>query len=66
MKINSSLMELDSNTTLNDVLFGNPKNSGFGIDMGAQLKLNKKISLSASVVDLGIIQWKENTKSYFF
>lgn len=65
LKINSSLMELDSNTTLNDVLFGNPKNSGFGIDMGAQLKLNKKISLSASVVDLGIIHWKENTKSTF-
>jgi len=41
-------------------------NSGFGLDIGGQYQLNDKINLSASVTDLGYINWKENTKSYSF
>ena len=65
LKFNSSLMPIDSNATLNSVLLGNPQNSGFGIDVGANLKLNKKLSLSASIIDLGVVQWKDNLKSTF-
>ena len=65
LKFNSSLMPIDSNATLNSVLLGNPQNSGFGIDVGANLKLNKKLSLSTSIIDLGVVQWKDNLKSTF-
>jgi outer membrane protein OmpA-like peptidoglycan-associated protein len=40
------------------------KNIGFGIDAGASYKLNKKFEFSASLVDLGFIRWKSNTKNY--
>ena len=65
LKFNSSLMPIDSNTTLNSVLLGNQQNSGFGIDVGANIKLNKKLSISASIIDLGVVQWKGNVKSTF-
>lgn len=37
------------------------KNKGLGIDLGARYKINDKMSVSASVVDLGYIKWKSNT-----
>ncbi|MEX2380426.1 MAG: DUF5723 family protein [Vicingaceae bacterium] len=39
-------------------------NSGLGIDLGANYQLNEKISLNASIIDLGYIKWKAHTKSY--
>ena len=33
-------------------------NRGFGLDLGGQYKLNDKITLSASLLDLGYIKWK--------
>jgi Family of unknown function (DUF5723) len=40
-------------------------NSGFAIDLGAQIQLTEKLSVSASVVDLGgKINWSENAR-YF-
>ena len=65
LKFNSSVMPIDSNTTVNSILLGNQQNSGFGVDLGANLKLNKKISLSASIIDLGVVKWKDNLKSTF-
>ena len=65
LKFNSSLMPIDSNTTLNSVLLGNQQNSGFGIDVGANIKLNRKLSISASIIDLGVVKWKGNLKSTF-
>lgn len=35
------------------------KNRGFGVDLGGVYKLTKKITLSASIIDLGFINWKE-------
>jgi hypothetical protein len=35
-------------------------NRGFGIDLGGSYKLTDKITLQASVVDLGMISWKTN------
>lgn len=39
------------------------KNTGLGFDLGANYKYSKKISLNASLIDLGYINWKENTKT---
>ena len=39
------------------------KNRGLGIDLGATYQLNEKIFLSASVVDLGFIRWKNDNKN---
>ena len=45
--------------------FGNIfKNTGFGIDVGATYQLLKKLSLSASITDLGFIKWKNDTYGY--
>lgn len=40
------------------------KNFGFGIDLGATYEINKKFEVSASVLDLGMIHWKESTVNY--
>lgn len=39
-------------------------NHGFGFDLGVNADLSDKFSLSASVVDLGWIKWKENVKNF--
>lgn len=40
------------------------KNIGYGIDAGASYKLNDRLEFSASVVDLGMIKWKANTRNF--
>ncbi|MDZ7879571.1 MAG: DUF5723 family protein [Saprospiraceae bacterium] len=55
---------LDSNlrkdfaTNVRSNLFGMGR--GFGIDIGANFKINDKITLSASAVNLGSITWKQD------
>lgn len=39
-------------------------NKGFGFDFGATYQLSKKLQVNASVVDVGFINWKSNTKNY--
>ncbi|MEZ5196058.1 MAG: DUF5723 family protein [Bacteroidales bacterium] len=39
-------------------------NDGFGFDLGVEFEPSNEYKLSASVVDLGWIKWKENTKSF--
>ena len=39
-------------------------NHGFGIDLGVNAKPSDKFSVSASVVDLGWIKWKDNVKNF--
>ena len=39
-------------------------NNGYGFDLGATYQLTEKINLSASVIDLGRIRWRENTTNY--
>ena len=41
-------------------------NQGFALDFGVDFKATDRISLSASITDLGYIDWKENTKAYQF
>lgn len=38
----------------------NTKNNGFGIDLGAVLKVTNNITISAAITDLGYIKWKNN------
>lgn len=42
----------------------NTGNGGFGIDLGGTYQLNDQISFAASVINLGIISWKEDAKTY--
>ncbi|MDZ7846639.1 MAG: DUF5723 family protein [Owenweeksia sp.] len=41
-----------------------PQNSGFGIDLGGTFDLSEKWQISASVLDLGFINWRQNTRNY--
>lgn len=58
---------------LEDVNFDNPmdylmvkftSNHGFAGDIGASYRPMEKLKLSASVIDLGMINWNTNVKSY--
>lgn len=39
-------------------------NSGFGVDLGASYKVTNKITVAASLLDIGSIHWKNNTYAY--
>jgi hypothetical protein len=39
------------------------KNTGWSIDLGAEYAFTNKLKLSASLLDLGYINWKQNTTS---
>ncbi len=40
------------------------KNSGLAIDLGVTFQVNDKLTVGASVLDLGKIKWTENVKNY--
>ena len=40
------------------------QNRGAAIDIGASYQFNKKLSFSASIIDLGFIHWKDYTTNY--
>jgi hypothetical protein len=42
----------------------NLKNHGFALDVGARYQINRLFEVSASVLDIGFIRWKANTKEY--
>lgn len=46
-------------TSLNDIT-----NGGWGLDLGAVYHITKRIEVSASIVDLGYINWETNTTRY--
>lgn len=43
----------------------NTGNPGFGVDMGINWKVSKKLSFSLSTIDLGKINWKTNLNSKY-
>lgn len=50
-----------------DVSFGNlfgSANSGWGIDLGATYRMTPKLTLGASITDIGKINWKEQVTRY--
>lgn len=42
----------------------NKKNFGLALDLGAVYKLNDKVQLEASIIDIGYIRWKANTYTF--
>lgn len=64
IRSSNTLYFTDSNTTVDPSDMIGFKNKGFGLDFGASYKLTDKISLSASVIDLGFISWQANIKNY--
>ncbi|PCJ67729.1 MAG: hypothetical protein COA58_00920 [Bacteroidetes bacterium] len=63
LNISSPLVLDSSDIDPVEFILGSPKNSGFGIDLGASFELNDRITLTASVIDLGVIKWKDNTRN---
>jgi len=66
IEVNASspfLNNLDSLNVLNAVL-GSPSNAGWGIDAGASFNLTKRLNISASVVDVGQIVWRQDVVNY--
>lgn len=43
----------------------NTNNLGVGLDVGATYQYNEKLSFSASIVDAGFINWKEDITNYW-
>lgn len=50
-----------ANNGFHYTLFPEPVGSGFGIDLGAHLKINRQFSAGFSLVDLGSITWDRRT-----
>lgn len=40
-------------------------NLGFGVDLGGSYKISDKLEVSASVLDLGYINWSNDTRKYY-
>lgn len=61
--VSSAIFELDSGKSPDPLyaLYG-ANNQGWGVDLGLNFNLNDRLSLSASILDLGEIHWNENTK----
>ena len=55
----------NDNFTIGNYLM-NPKNIGFGFDIGLKYNLTPDLVLSASVLDVGSIKWKNNLNTLIF
>ncbi|NDF59855.1 MAG: hypothetical protein EB100_02140 [Crocinitomicaceae bacterium] len=42
----------------------NFKNFGLGVDLGATYEVSEKLSVNASVIDLGFIRWSDNVQTH--
>jgi hypothetical protein len=62
IELNASTPFLDSTLTTEEKAKAlvNNGNNGFGLDFGAEYKLTDKIRISASVMDLGVLRWRNN------
>jgi hypothetical protein len=60
----SSLFDSTSTEKFNFKTPYNFKNFGLAIDLGATYNITDKIEVSASLLDLGFIRWKNQTASY--
>ncbi len=63
--IRTSGTSLGNEDLLNAYLL-NTKNAGFGIDLGATYQFDDKLSFAASIINLGMINWKTDVRSYSF
>lgn len=61
----SGIQELTDSTEYDLARLWMPRgNNGWGLDLGVDWRFSEKVSFSASVIDLGSIQWKHNTRTY--
>lgn len=44
--------------------FGNNRNTGFAIDLGAEMQINERLSGSFAINDLGSINWRQDVENY--
>jgi hypothetical protein len=51
--------------TINEYIF-NRSNTGIGVDLGFKYKVNEKLAVSASILDVGNMKWKNNLTSKDF
>ncbi len=58
----SSPFSFDSTDLGSAEFSGVPTNFGFGFDLGATYKLTDKIEFTASLLDIGFINWNQNLK----
>ncbi|NOZ45971.1 MAG: hypothetical protein GXO79_04230 [Chlorobi bacterium] len=56
--------EIIGNTDIKPEDFTNTDNSGYGVDLGIKYKINRQLSVSASVIDLGKINWTRGVQGY--
>jgi len=59
----SGIDDVDDDESTADYLSGR-KNTGFAIDLGANYQVSEKLSVNASILDLGWIRWKSFTKNF--
>src|SRR5690606_31748709 len=52
------------NIEAEDFLTVNTKNIGFAVDLGATYQFSEKLSFSASLIDLGYINWNNNPENF--
>ncbi|MBL7812794.1 MAG: hypothetical protein JNL57_11270 [Bacteroidetes bacterium] len=45
-------------------LYSGVRNGGLGLDLGATYKVTDKLSVNASILDIGFIRWTQNTGSW--
>lgn len=61
----SGIQELADSTEFDPAnLWRSRGNNGWGLDLGADWRFSEKMSFSASVIDIGSILWKHNTRTY--
>lgn len=59
----AGIIDVEGDENFGDYILGR-KNRGFAVDLGANYQLNEKLSLTASILDLGAIKWNDHTKNY--
>jgi hypothetical protein len=60
----SGLHNIDQSGSFSDQISNYLQNKGWGIDLGGTYKLTDKLTLGASLIDIGQISWKNNTYEY--
>lgn len=58
-EISEDDLETGDATSFRDI---NQRNNGWGLDLGAELLLTDRLTLSASILDLGSIRWKNGVQ----
>ncbi len=53
-------LEIEENISTSSGIEAATGNFGLGLDLGAHYNLDDKVSLSASIIDLGYVRWKTN------